>query len=96
MLERDDLIRREVIKALICNFHLDKAAISAQFNLDFESYFETDLKLLAPFIADGLVIETDNALQVTLKGRLLIRNICMCFDAYLRAKARQQQFSRVI
>lgn len=96
MLERDDLIRREVIKALICNFHLDKTAISAQFNLNFESYFETDLKLLAPFIADGLVIETDNALQVTLKGRLLIRNICMCFDAYLRAKARQQQFSRVI
>jgi oxygen-independent coproporphyrinogen-3 oxidase len=31
-----------------------------------------------------------------LRGRLLIRNICMCFDKYLRAKARQQQFSRVI
>ncbi|MDI8795371.1 hypothetical protein MJI69_27405, partial [Salmonella enterica subsp. enterica serovar Anatum] len=23
-------------------------------------------------------------------------NICMCFDAYLRQKARMQQFSRVI
>jgi oxygen-independent coproporphyrinogen-3 oxidase len=38
----------------------------------------------------------EKGIQVTPKGRLLIRNICMCFDAYLRQKARMQQFSRVI
>jgi oxygen-independent coproporphyrinogen-3 oxidase len=36
----------------------------------------------------------EKGIQVTAKGRLLIRNICMCFDAYLRQKARMQQFSR--
>jgi oxygen-independent coproporphyrinogen-3 oxidase len=47
-------------------------------------------------IADGLVEQTATGLEVTGIGRLLIRNICMCFDRYLRQKARQQQFSRVI
>jgi oxygen-independent coproporphyrinogen-3 oxidase len=85
-----------VIKALICNFRLDFADIESQWELDFADYFAEDLKLLAPLAKDGLVDVSDKAIQVTPKGRLLIRNICMCFDAYLRQKARLQQFSRVI
>ncbi|KXI22810.1 oxygen-independent coproporphyrinogen III oxidase [Photobacterium sanguinicancri] len=95
-LDADDLLRREVIKALICNFQLDKKAIEAEFNLDFDSYFAEDLALLKTFINDELVTVSDDQIFVELKGRLLIRNICMCFDKYLRDRARQQQFSRVI
>ncbi|NLS13678.1 oxygen-independent coproporphyrinogen III oxidase [Vibrio sp. SM6] len=95
-LDRDDLIRREVIKQLICNFKLDIRAIETQFSISFEKYFAEDLALLQTFIRDDLVRLDDSAIVVTLRGRLLIRNICMCFDRYLRAKARQQQFSRVI
>ncbi|KMV29417.1 oxygen-independent coproporphyrinogen III oxidase [Photobacterium swingsii] len=95
-LDADDLLRREVIKALICNFQLDKKAIEAEFNLDFDSYFAEDLELLQTFINDELVTVSDDLIFVELKGRLLIRNICMCFDKYLRDRARQQQFSRVI
>ncbi|OAN19193.1 oxygen-independent coproporphyrinogen III oxidase [Photobacterium jeanii] len=95
-LDADDLLRREVIKALICNFQLDKKAIEAQFDLDFDSYFAEDLELLQTFINDELVTVSDDLIFVELKGRLLIRNICMCFDKYLRDRARQQQFSRVI
>ncbi|MGR5080401.1 oxygen-independent coproporphyrinogen III oxidase [Photobacterium swingsii] len=95
-LDADDLLRREVIKALICNFQLDKKAIEAEFNLDFDSYFAEDLELLQTFINDELVTVSDELIFVELKGRLLIRNICMCFDKYLRDRARQQQFSRVI
>lgn len=57
---------------------------------------QIDLKLLAPLAKDGLVDVDEKGIQVTAKGRLLIRNICMCFDTYLRQKARMQQFSRVI
>ncbi|MBY5948606.1 oxygen-independent coproporphyrinogen III oxidase [Photobacterium rosenbergii] len=95
-LDSDDLLRREVIKSLICNFHLDKQAIEQQFGIEFDSYFAEDIELLQTFIDDGLVEVSDNAIDVALKGRLLIRNICMCFDKYLRHRARQQQFSRVI
>ncbi|WP_312983359.1 oxygen-independent coproporphyrinogen III oxidase [Atlantibacter sp.] len=95
-LTRDDCIRRDVIKALICNFRLDFSAVEQQWQLNFADYFAEDLKLLAPLAKDGLVDIDQKGIQVTPKGRLLIRNICMCFDVYLRQKARMQQFSRVI
>ena len=95
-LDSDDLLRREVIKQLICNFKLDKTAIESEFDVTFNDYFKEDLELLQTFINDELVEVNGKEIRVTLRGRLLIRNICMCFDKYLRAKARQQQFSRVI
>ena len=95
-LSDDDCLRRDVIKALICNFALDFTAIEAQWPITFEDYFAEDLTLLAPLVQDGLVAQRGRSLQVTGVGRLLIRNICMCFDVYMRQKVRMQQFSRVI
>ncbi|GLQ73128.1 oxygen-independent coproporphyrinogen III oxidase [Vibrio penaeicida] len=95
-LDSDDLLRREVIKQLICNFKLDKTFIENEFDVEFNRYFKEDLELLQTFVDDRLVEVDDTEIRVTLRGRLLIRNICMCFDKYLRDKARQQQFSRVI
>jgi len=92
----DDCLRREVIKTLICNFQLGYRAIEQQFAIDFTAYFAEDLQLLAPFERDGLVERDERGIRVTPRGRLLIRNICMCFDLYLRQQARTQQFSRVI
>lgn len=95
-LSHDDLLRREVIKQLMCNFSLNKRDIEAQFDVQFDSYFKEDLQLLKTFIDDDLVEVTEDEITVDLRGRMLIRNICMSFDKYFRAKARQQQFSRVI
>lgn len=92
----DDCLRREVIKTLICNFRLGYRAIEQQYAIDFAAYFAEDLQLLAPFERDGLVERDEQGIRVTPCGRLLIRNICMCFDLYLRRQARTQQFSRVI
>ncbi|MGB8664311.1 MAG: oxygen-independent coproporphyrinogen III oxidase [Serratia inhibens] len=92
----DDCLRREVIKTLICNFQLGYRAIEQQYAIDFAAYFAEDLQLLAPFERDGLVERDEQGIRVTPRGRLLIRNICMCFDLYLRQQARIQQFSRVI
>lgn len=95
-LTQDDIIRRDVIKQLICNFTLDPATIEAIHGIQFSEYFSEDLNLLQTFIDDGLVMKTGEQYNVSPTGRLLIRNICMCFDTYFRQKARQQQFSRVI
>ncbi|MFV9996979.1 MAG: oxygen-independent coproporphyrinogen III oxidase [Arsenophonus endosymbiont of Dermacentor nuttalli] len=92
----DDCIRRDVIKTLICNFQLDYGVIEDRYQIDFKNYFFADLQLLQPMIIDGLVNVGERKLQITPKGRLLIRNICMCFDIYLRNQMRQRQFSRVI
>lgn len=95
-LNRDDEIRRVVIKQLICHFDLDMAKIDEKLGIKFEEYFAEDLKLLQTFIDDKLVEVADRKITISPTGRLLIRNICMCFDLYYRQKARQQQFSRVI
>ncbi len=96
VLSEEDCLRRDVIKQLICNFKLDYAPIEKQYRIKFKTYFAEDLALLKPLIADGLINETTTGLQVSPKGRLLIRNICLCFDTYSRAQAKRQQFSRII
>ena len=95
-LNQDDKIRRDVIKQLICHFHLDKKPIEQLYHIKFDDYFADDLKLLAPLAQDGLVIINQDSIVVQPKGHLLIRNICMCFDIYMRRLVRQHQFSRVI
>lgn len=93
---QDDCLRRDVIKTLICNFQLEYQSIESQHGIDFAAYFAEDLQLLATFERDELVQRDRQGIRVTPRGRLLIRNICMCFDIYLRQQMRNQQFSRVI
>ncbi len=96
VLSQEDCLRRDVIKALICNFKLDFANIEKQYQIDFNTHFAEDLALLTPLVKDGLVQVSESGIQVSSTGRLLIRNICLCFDTYSRPQARRQQFSRII
>ena len=95
-LSRDDIIRGEVIQELMCNLYLDKQEISAKYDIDFNEYFAEDLPLLTTFIEDGLVVNDAKFIKVEQKARLLIRIICMSFDAYMKKHINQQRFSRVI
>jgi oxygen-independent coproporphyrinogen III oxidase len=92
----DDLIRGHVIKELMCNLHLDKENVEAKFEINFARYFEEELQGLTPFIEDGLVQDNITEIIISPKARLLIRNICMTFDAYMKKHINQQRFSRVI
>ncbi|WP_040977314.1 oxygen-independent coproporphyrinogen III oxidase [Necropsobacter massiliensis] len=96
VLTQEDCLRRDVIKQLICNFKLDYRPIERQYGIDFSQHFAEDLALLQPLAQDGLIEINPQGLQVSSKGRLLIRNICLCFDTYSRQQAKQQQFSRII
>ncbi|WP_150539497.1 oxygen-independent coproporphyrinogen III oxidase [Actinobacillus vicugnae] len=95
-LTQDDCIRRDVIKALICNFKLEFDRLQAEYQIDFKQYFSEDLALLAPLVKDGLLEINEHSIVVSPRGRLLIRNICLCFDVYSRQLAKRQQFSRII
>ncbi|OOF68730.1 oxygen-independent coproporphyrinogen III oxidase [Rodentibacter caecimuris] len=96
VMSEEDCLRRDVIKQLICNFKLDFSLIEQQYHINFKQYFSEDLDLLKPLIDDQLISMNDEGLRVSPKGRLLIRNICLCFDTYSRAQAKRQQFSRII
>jgi len=95
-LSRDDEIRRDVITRLICNFALDFAAVERVRDIDFAEYFADALPNLASMQRDRLLALDGKGIRVLPKGRLLIRNICMVFDAYLAAKDGPVGFSKVI
>jgi oxygen-independent coproporphyrinogen III oxidase len=91
----DDKVRSALISQLICHFELDIAAFCQTWQLDsFWQYFAAELAQLQPFIEDELVLANERRIKVTDAGRLWVRSICACFDAYL-AKG-QQRYSKVV
>jgi oxygen-independent coproporphyrinogen-3 oxidase len=94
-LNRDDQIRRDVITRLICHFVLRFADVEHAWGIGFRDYFRAELDRLGRMATDELVLVGDDRIEVLPKGRFLIRNLCMVFDAYL-GSASQARFSRVI
>ncbi len=95
-LDEDDLIRRELIGELMCHGVVDKQHFGARHRLLFDEYFAQGRQRLVPLIKDGLVVEDASEIRVTSRGRLLLRIIAMCFDAYLDDEAQAARYSRVI
>ena len=95
-LDDDDVLRRFIIQQLACQFALDFTQVERLFNLAFADYFSRELALLQTMTTDDLLRFTASGLEVTPRGRFLIRNICMVFDVSLRKQGVQQRFSRVI
>ncbi len=86
LLDDDDLIRRVVITQLMCNCYVAKQDIAEQFDIDFDEYFDASLQQLGEARDAELVNVSDDAITVTDRGRLFVRNICMAFDRYREAK----------
>jgi oxygen-independent coproporphyrinogen-3 oxidase len=95
-LTRDDVARRRVIHALMCNFEVSKEAIGVSYLIDFDDYFSAELDELRELEAAGLLKLTDGWISVTRKGRMLIRRICMAFDRYLRDDREARRYSRTV
>ena len=91
----DDRIRRAVIQQLICHFDLFFADVERLFTIDFKHYFAPEWVELKRMARDGLVLLNDTGIQIPPAGRLLVRSVCMVFDAHLNQQNRQR-FSRVI
>jgi len=94
VLTEEDQRRREIIMRLMCDFELNYEQISKRIGVDVSSAYATELESLQRMQADGLLEMDSKGLWVTGKGRLLIRNIAMHFDAYL--KFSEQRHSKTI
>jgi len=93
----DDHVRKETINQLMCNLEIDKPAIEAKFGVDFEDYFAADIPKLEVFVQDGLLENTADKIKVIGSGILVIRNIAMCFDAYLEKMMKEKPvFSKTV
>ena len=96
ILTDEDVLRRAVIKQLICHFKLDFDWLRKDFGIDARQHFAEALANLIPYEKDGLVKVSEKGLEVTPKGGLLIRNICMQFDEYLNQPHHNVRYSKVI
>ena len=95
-LSADDLLRRAIIGALMCQFTLSKESFAASYLIDFDAYFEPELAELRQYEALGMLEIENDTITILPKGRLLVRTICMVFDRYLRQDRERRGYSRVI
>ena len=93
----DDQIRKHVIMRLMCDLELDRRQVERKFGIVFDSYFESSIAALEQFVDDGLVRMEGGTIEIVGSGRLLLRNIAMCFDAYLDSMSKNKPiFSRTV
>lgn len=95
-LTKDDRIRKDVIMTLMCNFMLDIEDVEQRLNISFKEYFAYGLKKIEPMVEDGLVIVSDKTIEVSAVGKMLIRNIAMCFDGFLERKEDKNRYSKTL
>jgi oxygen-independent coproporphyrinogen III oxidase len=96
-LDDDDQLRADLIQALMCQGEVPVAALERRYAIDFEAYFADALQCLQPLVEDRLVVLEPGSIRATSRGRLLLRNIAMCFDRYLQQPAdAPSRFSRAV
>jgi oxygen-independent coproporphyrinogen-3 oxidase len=94
-LNRDDLLRKQIIMQLICQLRLDIPALEEQHGITFSQYFAAELTQLQPMVMDGLIKLDQQKIQVLDSGQLLIRAICMVFDHYLNSHNNQPEKGKI-
>ncbi len=97
VLNEDDLIRQYVIMELMSNFKLDINRFNEKFDVVFKDYFSDAIEALKPFAEDDLLTMDEHHIECSETGTLLIRNIAMPFDAYMKKhSANSKTFSKTI
>ena len=95
-LSRDDIVRRSIIMALMCQGAVLFESIELAHLVHFKSAFAAELERLEPLQSQGLVVVDDTGIQVTEMGWFFVRGIAMMFDRYLQADRDRARFSKII
>ena len=95
-LTRDDLVRRAVIMALMCQGTVQFESIELAHLLDFPAYFAKELEALQPLQEQGMVVVDGAGIQVTAQGWFFVRAVAMVFDRHLQTDRTRAKFSKII
>lgn len=95
-LNRDDLVRRAIIMALMCQGEVQFESIELAYLVDFQRSFATELSALQPLVEQGMVTVHATGIQVTALGWFFVRAVAMVFDRYLQADRNRTRFSRIL
>lgn len=95
-LSHDDMVRRAVIMAIMCQGRLQYESIELAYMIDFKKYFANELKIIEDMQSTGMVELEDDGLQITPMGWFFVRGIAMQFDRYLQSDRNRARFSKII
>jgi oxygen-independent coproporphyrinogen-3 oxidase len=95
-LSRDDLVRRAVIMALMCQGQVQFESINLAYLVDFSIYFAKELEALQLLQEQGMVTVDAQSIQVTDQGWFFVRAVAMVFDRYLQTDRTRAKFSKII
>ncbi|OIP17761.1 MAG: oxygen-independent coproporphyrinogen III oxidase [Comamonadaceae bacterium CG_4_9_14_3_um_filter_60_33] len=95
-LSKDDLLRRSVIMALMCQGRLAYESIELAYLINFKEYFAKELEILKGQVEEGLVELDDGGIKVTSKGWFFVRAVAMVFDRYLQTDRTRAKFSKIL
>ena len=95
-LSRDDLVRRAVIMAVMCQGQVSFESIELAHLIEFRKYFASELEALEKLVEQGLVVLDDTSIQVTEMGWFFVRAVAMVFDRYLQTDRNRARFSKII
>ena len=95
-LSRDDVIRRAVIMAIMCQGSLQYEAIELAYMVDFKTYFAAELEQLKTLQSTGMLILEEGGMQVTDTGWFFVRAVAMVFDRYLQTDRNRARFSKIL
>lgn len=95
-LTRDDLVRRAIIMALMCQGRVEFESIELSYLLRMREAFAAEFERLVPLQEMGLVEVDEHAIQVTPLGWYFVRAVAMVFDRHLQADQVRERFSRII
>ncbi len=93
---RDDLVRRAVIMALMCQGQVQFESIDLAYLVDFKTYFAKEIEALGNLASQGLVELNEAGIQVTADGWFFVRAIAMVFDRYLQTDRTRATFSKIL
>ena len=96
LVDDDDLLRAAVIQDLMCYDTLSYDDFGARHGVDFREYFANEISKLKVLEDDDLLELSDAGINITPKGRLLLRNISMTFDRYIDLEENDNRFSKAI
>jgi oxygen-independent coproporphyrinogen-3 oxidase len=95
-LTRDDILRRSVIMAIMCQGALNFESTGQAHLIDCKTYFAREIERLSDFVDMGLVVINDDGIEVTPQGWYFVRAIAMVFDKNLQVDKDRARFSKII
>ena len=95
-LSRDDIVRRAVIMAIMCQGALEYEAIELAYMLDFKSYFANEMEALKALEKTDMLVLEEDGLQVTDTGWFFVRAVAMVFDKHLQTDRNRARFSKIL